>query len=103
VNSFWAYQWIDFHGVKTMEHARAALSDKVTLNYLHELAASQVGCPRDDHVELVAGRGVDLSGQLDCTASACRQRQVDDLLRHAWYYFDRILVADSLCHEVSHH
>jgi len=103
VNSFWAYRWMDAHGVKTMKRARATLSDKVALNHLHELAAAQTRGPRDDQVELVAGRGIDLSGHLDCNASECRKRQVDNLLRHAWHYFDRILVADGLSHEVSHH
>ncbi len=94
---------MDAHGVKTMKRARAAFSDKVALNHLHELAAQQTRGPRDDQVELVAGRGIDLSGHLDCNASECRKRQVDNLLRHAWHYFDRILVADGLSHEASHH
>jgi|SRR5262249_11035116 len=85
---------MDVHGVKNMKRARAALSDKVALNHLHELAVSQTGCPRDDHVELAAGRGIDLSGHLDCNASECRKGQVDDLLRPAWHYFNRILVAE---------
>jgi hypothetical protein len=94
---------MDAYGVKTMKHARAVLSDKVALNRLHELASSRDDSPRDDSTELVAGRGIDLSGHLDCNASECRKRQVDNLLRHAWHYFDRILVADSLSHRVSHH
>jgi len=103
LNTFWAYEWMNFHGVKSMKHVQSALSDKVALNHLHELAVARKPCPQNLQVELVAGRGVDLSGHLDCNASACRKRQVDNLLRRAWHYFDRILVADGLSHEVSHH
>jgi hypothetical protein len=41
---------------------------------------------------LVAGRGLDLSGDLDCRAWKCRQKQVDQVFRRMWHYFDRVVI-----------
>jgi hypothetical protein len=41
---------------------------------------------------LLGGRGIDLSGDLDCFSWSCRKKQVDTLLSHAWHYFDRVVV-----------
>lgn len=103
MNSFWAYQWMDTHGVNSLKKVRPALANKLALEQLKELAELHNACPQDYKAEIVAGRGIDLSGHLDCNAPECRKLQVDNLLRHVWHYFDRILVADALSHEVTHH
>lgn len=41
---------------------------------------------------IVAGTSIDLSGEMDCTDTACLRRRVDDVLSHIWHYFDQVVV-----------
>jgi hypothetical protein len=103
---FWLFNWLDSYGITSLEIAQRILDDKRALNDLKEMAelASENSKPSDSiHTSIVAGRGLDLSGHLDCPALECRLRQVDKLFRKAWHYFDRILVADSVAHITSKH
>jgi hypothetical protein len=52
---------------------------------------------------IIAGRGLDLTGKLECGTSTCRQRQVNELFRKAWHYFDWIVVDDAVSHQVLSH
>jgi len=102
---FWVYEWLDTHGVDSVSKAKKVLARRSVVDKIPdfaESARSRKSSPRDDF-SIVAGRGLDFSGHLDCDASACRLRQVDDLFRHAWHYFDRIVVADAMSHEISMH
>lgn len=104
-NQFWLFRWLDEHDVKTLSDAEKILSNKARLNNLSEYARSRTDAsPASVSGEsIVAGRGLDFSGQLDCGHADCRKRQVDLLFRKAWHYFDRVIVADSVSHEVSYH
>lgn len=103
---YWVYQWMDEHSVSDAKSAHKALLSKQGLSGLlkalprKEQSTARVGT---ESTSIVAGRGLDLSGQLDCLAAECRQRQADDLFRHVWHYFDRIVVADSVAHELRGH
>lgn len=46
----------------------------------------------------VAGRGLDLTGELDCWGWECRLRQATDLAARAFAYFDFAVVEDRLIH-----
>lgn len=103
---FWFFDWLDAYDVTSVRAAKRALSDGLAFDALREFAVKAKAGTHvlsDPEFSLVAGRGLDLSGDLDCNASACRLRQVDKLFRHAWHYFDRIVVADAVSHEVSMH
>src|SRR5882724_5504830 len=105
-NSYWMFDWLDAYAVKTTDQAAQALSIPSAADDLRQMALNAAqGSNRlaPDRASIVAGRGIDLSGHLDCNAYTCRQRQIDQLFRKAWYYFDRIVVADAVSHEVSAH
>jgi hypothetical protein len=95
--SFWLYQWMDERGVSSVDSAERLLRQPKELAILHERAA---GVPYTtepiDHTpgdfQLIGGRGIDLSGELDCFAWPCRKKQVDFLLARIWHYFDRVVV-----------
>jgi hypothetical protein len=45
-------------------------------------------------LNLVAGSGLRLNDVFSCPNPNCRRRQIDVLFRHAWHYFDAILLPD---------
>lgn len=104
--SFWLFDWLDAYDIHDIDAAAVALEDDNVLDSLREFAvrakAKGMSAPASEF-SLVAGRGLDLSGHLDCHAPACRARQVDSVFRHAWHYFDQIVVADAVSHEVTMH
>lgn len=89
---FWLYEWMDDRGVTSLTEAERRLSDPSEVGRLHQRTASvpystQPLLGADE--ALLAGRGVDLSGDLDRVAWSCRKQQVDRLLHGARHYFDR--------------
>jgi hypothetical protein len=94
-NKFWLYQWIDQHSVTSQSAARKILGRDQAVEQLRELAASQANPQLSvvgDGGTLLAGRGIDLSGDLDCCHHVCQQKQVDALFRRVWHYFDQVAV-----------
>jgi len=93
---FWLYEWIDDRGVTSLARAEQRLRDPRELARLQERAAAvpYITEPIDssEGEMLLGGRGIDLSGDLDCFDWSCRKKQVDTLLSHAWHYFDRVVV-----------
>jgi hypothetical protein len=105
-DTYWLFNWLDSHGINSLPAAEQALSKPSLVEELHEVAtqAKEVSpSPLLGKTAILAGRGLDLTGKLDCVVSSCRQRQVDDLFRKAWHYFDRIIVDDVISHQVLHH
>jgi hypothetical protein len=72
---FWLYEWLDNLGVGSYRQAEKVLRDPVALADLRERAA--LVSHRTDSLDangsptIVAGRGIDLSGDLDCLAWDC--------------------------------
>ena len=103
---YWVFRWLDEYHIASVRAAELLLSNPIAVEDLRERASHAVKTARDpvlDCVGIVAGRGIDLSGRLDCNHPNCRKRQVDDLFRHVWHYFDRIIVEDPIAHEVCMH
>lgn len=103
---FWLYEWMDEGGITSMKKAERLLSDPRQVARLQERAAAVPFTtePLDssaDELALVGGRGIDLSGDLDCFAWGCRKAQVDKLLSRAWHYFDRVVVVGPSAHRLS--
>jgi hypothetical protein len=57
--------------------------------------------PPGDESTIVAGRAIDLSGDLDCLGWECVQKQIDLLFKHVWHYFDRIVVVGPSANDIS--
>jgi hypothetical protein len=93
---FWLYEWIDQNGISSPRAAARVLKDKKALSTLHEFAAAvpytTEQLPRDIDSPIVAGRAIDLSGALDCSAFDCLVKQIDNLFSRVWHYFDEIVV-----------
>lgn len=104
--TYWLFNWFDANGVISLSTAEDSLSIPVRIEELREVAAQATGSSPiqvDGETSILAGRGLDLTGKLDCSTSRCRQRQVDELFRKAWHYFDRIIVDDVVAHELMVH
>ena len=105
-SNYWLFKWLEEYEVNDLTRARSLLSDHRAIKDLREKATgaqSSLQATATDQISIMAGRGIDLTGQLDCNHPSCRRRQVDDLFRHVWHYFDQIVVADGVAHEVSMH
>jgi hypothetical protein len=105
-SDYWLFRWLDEHSVSDIQSAVSLLSNSKAVEDLREKAAAAqeaLHTPIQGDVSILAGRGLDLSGQLDCNGASCRRRQVDELFRPVWHYFDDIVVADGVAHEVSMH
>jgi len=91
---YWLRDWMHEHDVKSMRDARKALADDTALKrlqqYAHAAEAQQtVGVAAN---AVVAGRGIDLSNDLECPHWDCKRKQVDRLFGWVWHYFDQIAV-----------
>lgn len=101
---FWLYRWIDEFNVKSEKDAAKLLhrSNRKALDALDQAASEETWRPLDPHdgseFSLLAGRGIDLSGDLDCCHRVCQTRQVDQLFGRVLHYFDEIVVSGPPAH-----
>ena len=103
-HQYWLFDWLDQYSVKDLDKARKLLSNEAAREEMRSLAKGSASNRHQDRVNsILAGRGIDLSGHLDCNGASCRRRQVDELFRRVWHYFDKIVVADAVRHEVGWH
>lgn len=100
---FWLYRWIDEFEIKNEKRLdKLLVPGKRAVARLHEIVAEEQWIslrPRESSESaIVAGRGADLSGDLDCCHAVCQQRQVDALFGRVLHYFDEIVVAGPPAH-----
>jgi len=84
--------------ITTRSEAVAALGRPSAIRELRLVAeqwAENAAAP-PPALNLVAGSGIKLDGPLSCSNPACRRELVDVLFRHAWHYFDTILLPDGV-------
>jgi hypothetical protein len=94
---YWLFDWIDAHGIKKSRQLEILLRDAGARADLVRRATN----PYSDGAEtlgtqdatIIAGRPLDLSGQLDCMHWLCIKKQLDNLFTHVLHYFDHIVVA----------
>lgn len=95
--AYWLSGWLESKKVDTAERAASLLSDQSELNEMRDVAAqwsASVGTYKPVGSNLVAGTGLRLDDRLTCPNPTCRRQQVDVLFRHAWHYFDQVLLCD---------
>jgi hypothetical protein len=94
---FWLYQWLDSYLIKSPQQAMRLLRDPRTIPSLMQAAVEAAAVPSDVDQDIgfpiVAGSSLDLSGEVACQDFPCLKKQVDELFRSAWHYFDRIVIA----------
>jgi hypothetical protein len=97
-NSYWLLNWLESRHIKSVSDAAAILSKPSILRELRLVAEqwSHNATILPSALNLVAGAGLKLNGPLSCSSSVCRRRQVDVLFRHAWHYFDKVLLPDGV-------
>jgi hypothetical protein len=103
---YWVVEWLDRHRVSSVEGVRLLLANPVAFEDLRraaEIAIQQFGKPVPTGESVLAGRGIDLSGQLDCFAPDWRKQQTRRLFNKVWHYFDRIVIEDPIAHELALH
>ncbi|MDB4908082.1 MAG: hypothetical protein JWO05_2866 [Gemmatimonadetes bacterium] len=93
-DTYWLRQWIDAHGVVSIASATLILGRDKARKDLHARAAAFVANTpeRSNGPIIVAGRALDLSGDLDVYAWDMMRRQVDELFSRVWHYFDYVLI-----------
>jgi hypothetical protein len=102
-NPFWLYRWFDEYDVKSTADLDALfVPDTAAARRLWELTAEEPWHPLAPFAgaepAIVAGRGIDLSGELDCHHHECQIRQADRLFARVLLYFDEIVVAGPQAH-----
>lgn len=91
---FWLYKWIDEKGIKSEKEASRLARRRRTFAELEQLAGEipYETLPVDYAGNYVlAGTGMDLSGDLDCHGWECQRKQVDRIFARTWHYFDKIV------------
>ena len=104
-SGYWLLDWIDECGLKSQRRVNRLVDDQRALTKLREHAegVNYDFSPVGEHDEtLVASRGIDLSGDLECSHFDCKKQQVDRLFSRVWHYFDRIVVVGMSAHEIKH-
>jgi hypothetical protein len=103
---YWLLDWMDENGVKSDWHVDKVLKSKARLKHLRDTAEATpyttealAGSARSESI-LVGGRGIDLSGDLECSNWECKKRQVDRLFSRVWHYFDKVVVVGFPAHEL---
>jgi hypothetical protein len=94
VSSYWLRQWMDAHGVVSVPSAQLVLARHSARADLIARAGVSDGTGQgpDEGLTIVAGRALDLSGDLDVYAWDMMKQQVDELFHRVWHYFDRVLI-----------
>lgn len=103
---YWVFDWLDRHRVSSIDAVRLLLRNPVAFDDLRraaEAAVKQFGKAISPGESVLAGRGIDLSRQLDCFAPSWRKQQAQRLFNKVWHYFDSIVVEDSIAHELAMH
>lgn len=97
---YWAFDWLDAAKIDSETDLTRALASTSVIEELRSVAflkKSECRAPVDaGRTTLLAARGIDLSGDLDCWHWECRLRQVNELLSRVWLYFGRVVVEDWL-------
>jgi hypothetical protein len=95
---YWLFNWLESRRLKTIRDVQRELGRGRTLAELRIVAAQWAECENATPVglNLEAGGGLRQDDALSCPSPTCRRQQVDVLFRHAWHYFDRILLPDGV-------
>ncbi len=95
--TYWFFEWLDDSGIGTFEQFQSAIQDPNTLELLRQKASEHLDhSPLSLPDSIAAASDLDLSGELSCRNVACRIAQVEQLFRRAWFYFDSIIISDTI-------
>lgn len=108
---YWLLRWMDENGIRSDWHVDKFLKSRPMQrslrDFVERIPYTTEPLPKGSRPDFVltAGRGIDLSGDLECLSWRCKKGQVDRLFARVWHYFDKVVVvgieADPLKEEVS--
>lgn len=96
MSRYWLFDWLDAEGIRTIKAADSVIRDSRGIDRLiaaADVAKSTPPDAPDSRRSLVTGTGLDLSGVMACSRSACLKRTVDQLILRSWHYFDGVIVS----------
>lgn len=95
-STYWLARWLDENDLRSAADAKHYLSDA---GHVEALRTAAIAAPSVLNVfensrehAILAGRIIDLSGDMACYSSDCLRKDVDTLFSHVWHYFDTIVV-----------
>src|SRR5688572_17107773 len=91
---YWLSHWMDRHSITSIAGARAALQCGSARDDAIHIAATYLpvdACAPSGPI-ILAGRALDLSGDLDVYAWDIMRRRVDTLFKRVWHYFDKVII-----------
>ncbi|WP_143263971.1 hypothetical protein [Amycolatopsis kentuckyensis] len=94
-DNFWLLEWMDSSEIKTASDVEKAIADKGKFRELSSMAVEQSALPGQNlrtNNPIVAGRGIDLSGELTAADEVELTGEVDRAFGSTWHYFDEIVV-----------
>lgn len=97
--TYWLLGWLESNKVTSVDKVAELLRKPSQIREMRKVAGDWWEAVVDyvpDGVNLVAGTGLRLNDELTCPSPSCRRLQVDVLFRHAWHYFDRVLLPDGV-------
>lgn len=99
---YWLDQWLDEKEVSAeweidhilnTQHGLQSLIETVRESYENEQQQGYVYPDQSSVTDsIVAGRRLDLSGSLSCSAYDCLRNNIDNVFKNVWHYFDNIVV-----------
>ncbi|MFI7123656.1 hypothetical protein [Amycolatopsis sp. NPDC049868] len=92
---FWLLEWMETSGIRQERDIEKAISDYGKFKELNDLAmraSMHAGDESRTNNPVVAGRGIDLSGELTGADDRELINEVDQVFGATWHYFDEIIV-----------
>lgn len=98
MSTYWMYDWLDENEVKAPWEINNAIGTARGFKRLAELQEEAFAAEENSEQilpqrSIVAGRSLDLSGNIACGGYACLQRDIDMGFLQIWHYFDGIVVS----------
>src|ERR1700691_1375314 len=95
-DQYWLGRWVDEYEVTAPDQLRRLFALPGPMARLAELAKTapnwNTSNPPVPGLSVAAGRGIDLSGYMSCSAYGCMRKAVDAAYAGIFHYFDYIVV-----------